>query len=129
MIIVLLDMKSYQDLEIFKRGKRLYFDTYLVSKNLPKYELYELGSQIRRSADSVVTNIVEGYGRKRYKTEFIRFLTFSHASSIEIIFHLEKIEILYPEQYKLSRRLRLEYRELSKMIHGFIEYVEKEWKT
>lgn len=122
-------MKSYEDLEIFKRGKRLYFDTYQVSKNLPRHELYELGSQIRRSSDSVVTNIVEGYGRKRYKTEFIRFLTFSHASSIEIIFHLEKIEILYPEQIALCKKLRFEYQELSKMLNGFIQYVEKNWKT
>ncbi|MCX6171922.1 MAG: four helix bundle protein [Flavobacterium sp.] len=45
---------------------------------LPKYELYELGSQLRRSSDSIVTNIVEGYGRKRYKSDFIKFLVYSH---------------------------------------------------
>jgi len=32
-----------------------------------------LGSQIRRSADSVVSNIVEGYGRRMYKAEYVRF--------------------------------------------------------
>ena len=122
-------MKSYEDLEIFKRGRRLYFDTYQVSKNLPKFELYELGSQIRRSSDSVVTNIVEGYGRRRYKSEFIRFLTFSHASSIEIIFHLEKICILYPELYVKSNKLKIEYSELSRMINKFVQYVESNWKT
>jgi len=41
---------------------------------LPKFEMYEEGSQIRRSAKSVAANIVEGYGRRRYKQEFIRFL-------------------------------------------------------
>ena len=33
---------------------------------------YELGSQLRRSSDSVVYNIVEGYGRRKYKADFIR---------------------------------------------------------
>lgn len=40
-----------------------------------KHEMYELGSQLRRSSDSVTTNIIEGYGRKRYKADFIKFLT------------------------------------------------------
>lgn len=44
---------------------------------------YELGSQIRKSSDSVNSNIVEGYGRSRYKNEFIRFLVFSHSSCLE----------------------------------------------
>ena len=122
-------MSSYEDLDIFKRGKSLFFDTYQISRKLPKFELYELGSQIRRASDSVVTNIVEGYGRRRYKSEFIRFLIFSHASSIEIIFHLEKIGTLYPELNNKCNQLILKYLELSKMIIKFIQFVEKNWKT
>jgi four helix bundle protein len=122
-------MNSYEELEIFRRGKSLFFDTYQISRNLPKFELYELGSQIRRASDSVVSNIVEGYGRRRYKAEFVRFLTFSHASSIEIIFHLEKIGKLYPELKKSSSELRFKYSELSKMIYKFTQFVEKNWKT
>ncbi len=33
---------------------------------LPAFELYEEGSQIRRSIKSVKSNIAEGYGRRRY---------------------------------------------------------------
>jgi four helix bundle protein len=47
--------------------------------------MYELGSQLKRSSDSVVSNIVEGYGRRRYKADFIRFLVFSYASCLETI--------------------------------------------
>lgn len=56
---------------------------------LPKFELYETGSQIRRSSKSIRSNIVEGYGRRRYKNEYIRFLIFSHASALEKLDHLE----------------------------------------
>lgn len=56
---------------------------------LPKFEMYEEGTQIRRSSKSVRSNIVEGYGRRRYKQEFIRYLVYSQASCDETIDHLE----------------------------------------
>ena len=59
---------------------------------LPKFETYEEARQIRRSVKSVRSNIVEGYGRRRYKLEFMRFLTFAIASNDETMDHLE---ILY----------------------------------
>ena len=59
-------------------------------ENLPKFEMYEEESQIRRSVKSISANIVEGYGR-RYKQEFIRFLVFAHASCDETIDHLEML--------------------------------------
>ena len=66
-------MSSYQDLDIYKISLALFYEVHTASLLLPKYEMYELGSQIRRYSDSIVSNIVEGYGRKRYKAEFIRF--------------------------------------------------------
>jgi len=59
-----------------------------MSLSLPKFEMYEEGSQIRRSSKSVSNNIVEGFGRRKYKQEFIRFLTFSLGSCDETIEHL-----------------------------------------
>ena len=56
-------MSSYRDLDVYNISLELFYIVHPVSLKLPKYELYELGSQLRRSSDSVVTNIVEGYGR------------------------------------------------------------------
>ena len=84
-------MSSYKDLEIYTLGLELFYKAHFASLKLPKHELYELGSQLRRSADSVPTNIVEGYGRRRYKADFIKFLVYSHSSCLETIAHLEKI--------------------------------------
>ena len=58
---------------------------------LPKYEMFEEGSQIRKSSKSVRSTIVEGYGRRRYKQEFIRFLTYAIASNDETVDHLETL--------------------------------------
>lgn len=60
-------MNSYKDLDIYKISLNLFYEVHPATLLLQKYELYELGSQLRRSSDSVVSNIVEGYGRKRFK--------------------------------------------------------------
>lgn len=121
------NMKSYKDLDIYTLALSLFYRTHHVSLRLPKYELYELGSQIRRSADSVVTNIVEGYGRKRYKMDFIKFLTYSHASNLETICHLEKLIVLYPDLSIEMIVLQKEYDILGAKLFSFLRYVENNW--
>ena len=86
---------------------------------LPKFEIYEEGSQIRRSSKSIKSNIVEGYGRRMYNNEYIRFLIFSIASNDETIDHLYNLyhtksltdkkvyEDLYERLDKLGRKLNL----------------------
>jgi four helix bundle protein len=119
---------SYKDLDIYNLALDLFFKVHPLSLKLPKYELYELGSQIRRSSDSVVTNIVEGYGRRRYKAEYIRFLVFSHASTDEIILHISKIKQLYPQFTEEYSNLEKEYNILGTKINSYIKYVESNWK-
>ncbi len=68
---------SYRNLDIYKISFDLFIKTHKTSFLLPKHELYGLGSQLRRSADSVITNIVEGYGRSSYKKNMKDFW-FSH---------------------------------------------------
>ena len=58
---------------------------------LPKFEIYEEGSQIRRSSKNVKSCIVEGYGRKIYKAEYLKFLVYSMASNDETKDHLENL--------------------------------------
>ncbi len=121
-------MKSYADLDIYKISYSLALDVHRLSMKLPKYELYETGSQVRRSSKSISANIVEGYGRKRYKAEFIRFLIFSHASCDETIVHLNFIKDLYEHLKEETAQLIEKYTELSKKLFKFIEYVETKWK-
>ncbi len=121
-------MKSYKDLDIYKDSYSFAIQVHKLSLELPKYELYETGSQVRRSSKSITANIVEGYGRKRYKLEFIRFLVFSHASCDETIVHLKFINDLYENLCEKTQEMISKYTELSKKIYKFIEYVENNWK-
>ena len=122
---------NYKKLVIWQKVRELVIDIHqMILNKLPQFELYEEGSQIRRSIKSVKSNIVEGYGRRRYKLEFIRFLTYSLASCDETTDHLEtlyetkslKDEVLYQD---LHERLQI----LGKKINNFIQSVEKGHKT
>ncbi|MBK1897175.1 four helix bundle protein [Chryseobacterium paridis] len=118
---------SYRNLDIYKIAFDLFLKTHKASLLLPKHELYELGSQLRRSSDSVLTNIVEGYGRSCYKNDYIRFLVFSHASNDETINHLEKITILYPELALEFETLSKEYNLLGGKISNYKKWVKENW--
>ncbi|WP_317130693.1 four helix bundle protein [Niastella caeni] len=72
-------MSSYRELEIYKESKRLAIEIHKMTMALPKHELFEEGSQIRRSSKSITSMIVEGYGRRSYKADFIKFLIFSQS--------------------------------------------------
>jgi four helix bundle protein len=125
--IITKKMKSYKDLDIYNLSLALFYKTHTISLKLPQYELHELGSQIRRSSDSVATNIVEGYGRKRYKQDFIKFLTYSHASNLDTLCHLEKLQFLYPDLSDEFEVLKNEYDILGAKLFSFLRYVENNW--
>ncbi|MBN1250784.1 MAG: four helix bundle protein [Bacteroidales bacterium] len=73
-------------------------------------------------------NIAERFGRRRYKSEFIRFLIFSHASCDEIISQLNMISEIHFLENPLADLIN-KYEQLSKQINKFIQYLEINWKT
>lgn len=119
---------SYKNLVIWKEARQVVINIHKMTlMELPKFELYEEGSQIRRSIKSVKSNIVEGYGRRRYKQEFIRFLTYSLASCDETTDHLETLqETGSLENTTLYKDLHGQLQTLGKKINLFIRSVEKD---
>ena len=66
----------------WQRADDLFIKIHLTSLKFPTYERYELGSQMRRAAYSVVANIVEGFGR-RTRRDRVHFLHIASASLAE----------------------------------------------
>ncbi len=119
---------SYKELKIWQMARGLTVDVHRMTMcALPIHELYEEGQQIRRAIKSTRSNIVEGYGRRRYKTEFIRYLVMAHASCDEAKDHLEILQQTgsLPDQ-SMFDDLSLRIEELSKAICGFISSVEEQ---
>ncbi len=117
---------SYRDSKIYQLAHRLAVELHPVTLELPKFELYEEGSQIRRSSKAIPSNIVEGYGRRRYQQDYVKYLIYAHSSCDETIEHLE---ILFETKSLKSKEkfdyFFKEYNKLGKMINKFIQAVER----
>lgn len=118
---------SYKKLEIWSIARELVIDIHKMTlKDLPAFEMYEEGGQIRRSVKSVKSNIVEGYGRRRYKADYIKFLIYSLASNDETIDHLETLyETESLKDATLYKNLHERLNLLGKKLNLFCRAVEK----
>ena len=86
------ESSGYQRLEVWRLTRDLSVDIHRMTlEQLPRFELHEVGSQVRRSAKSIRANIVEGYGKRRYKLEFLRHLTYALGSAQETLDHLDTL--------------------------------------
>ena len=122
---------SYKNLEIWQLARGLVIDIHKMTlQKLPKFEMYEDGLQIRKSIKTVKSTIVEGYGRRRYKQEFIKFLIYALSSNDETIDHLETLfetESLKDKELYADLHNRLEL--LGKKLNLFIQSVERGHKS
>ena len=111
-------MHNFKELKIWQKSRVLTRDVYLLTKNFPKNEDYELSSQVRRSAISIVSNIAEGSGRESNR-EFKRFLNISISSAFELetqIILANDLGYINEDAFgKISDKIM----EVQKMIFGF----------
>lgn len=119
-------MSSYRDLDVCGMAHDLGLECHRLTMRLPKHELYETGSQLRRASKSVSANIVEGYARRRYKAEYIRFLVFAHASLEESIEWLEYMMELHDEVAEPARAAKDHADALGAKLNRFIQAVERQ---
>ena len=119
-------MASYEDTALYKLAKQMAVELHQVTLNeLPKFEMYEQGSQIRRSGKSIVANFVEGYGRRRYKAEYIKFLTYALASCDETKAHLELLHETNSIKNEQFQHFYNNYRKIGAMLYNLRQSVIK----
>jgi len=117
---------SYRKLEIWQMAKNLSIDVHKMTlEKLPKFEMFEEGTLIRRSSKSVRSNIVEGYGRRNYRLDYIKYLLYAQSSNDETIDHLETLfETGSLNNKKLYEDLHNRLDILGKKINKFIQAVD-----
>src|SRR5687768_15347178 len=80
-------MKSFEDLDCWKKAAELRRKLSVLVKRLPSEEKFRLADQIIRASRSVTANIAEGFGRFHYQ-EYVQYCRQSRGSLYEIIDHL-----------------------------------------
>ena len=114
-------IKSYKDLEVYKKSYKAALKLHQISREFPRHELYELGSQMRRAAMSIPLNIAEGYGRKSSVAEFKQFLRVANGSCNEVIVLLEMIKDLGYLEHEVFQELNETYDHIARQIYRLIE--------
>ena len=78
---------TFKNIKVWQKAHEMVLEIYKATKRFPASERYGLTTQLRRSAASVATNIVEGYKRRSNK-EFAYFLNMADSSLEETKYHL-----------------------------------------
>ena len=117
-------IKSYEDIEAYRRAYKSSLEIHKLSLTFPKHEMQELGGQIRRSTKSIAMNIAEGYGRRISSAELKRFILIAIGSCDEVRVQLDYCKDLEYVSTEQHCALKEEYNEIGKMLYGLY----KNWK-
>ena len=121
---------SYRKLQIWTLSREVVIEIHEMTMKLPKFEMYEEGSQIRRSSKTTKATIVEGYGRRGYKQDWIKFIVYALSSNDETLDHLENLwdtKSLTDQIIFLSLKNKIET--LGKMLNKFLQAIEQEHQS
>lgn len=107
--------RTFQDLIVWQKAHRFVLDTYALTAQFPKSELYGLTSQLRRAAVSIPANIAEGF-KKRTKPDKTRFLNIAQGSLEECRYYLILSQDLH---YADTAPQTLQLEEVSKLLNAY----------
>jgi four helix bundle protein len=120
--------RPHERLEVYRLAYSLALQVHAITLKLPKHELYEEGSQTRRSSKSVSAQIVEGHALRQYKPEYLHYLARAYASAEETIEHLKYLlETRSASKVENEcRSLMDQYAVLCRKLYNYMRSVEKE---
>ncbi len=112
-------VRSFEDLEVFRRAYRLSLELHKASLTFPKHEQFELAQQLRRASKSVCANIAEGFAKQRASSaEFNRFLMIAVGSADEMrVWCRYCLDLGYISEATWIS-WREEYQEIARMLQG-----------
>lgn len=119
-----IEIFDFEKLKVYQKSLDLIDSIYDAADKFPSIEQFNLTLQFKRAANSISLNIGEGSGGSR--KEFIKFLTISRRSLRECVVCTT---IAFRRKYideKTQSSLRNQLTEVSKMISGFINYLDSD---
>lgn len=81
-------LNSFRDLNVYQELKRLHLTVHNLTLTFPKFETYELGSQMRRSSNSCCAILAEGWG-SRHTNIYIESVNRAMGEARETQHHLD----------------------------------------
>ena len=118
------EIRSYEDLDAWQQGIHLSLRLYEVATLLPKWEQYEMSSQIRRAAVSIPSNVAEGHARRKPKP-YLNHVHISLGSLAEIVtcpIIANRLGFISAERLANERR---ETDRVGQLLHGLARSLEE----
>jgi len=81
-------LESFRELRVYQELRRLHLDVHAPSLTFPKFETYELGSEVRRCSNSAAALLAEGWG-SRHTNIYIEAINRSMGEFRESPHHLD----------------------------------------
>ena len=114
-------IRNFRDLEVYQKAYKNSLEMHKISLTFPKFELTELGSQIRRATKSIALNIAEGFGKNSSTEEFKRFLRMSRGSCDEVRAQLDYCKDLGYISVEKYSMIMSEYESIGKMLTNMLK--------
>jgi len=113
---------KFEKLDVWQASHQLVLKIYKLTEKFPREEKFRLGDQLRRSASSIPTNIVEGNTRA-HKKEFIQFLYLAKGSLEETKYHLLLAKDLGYLDTTMYFELQQDCNSIGKMLSGLVRHL------
>ena len=110
-------IRSYRDLEAWKKSMELAEGCYRFTEAFPKSELFGLAAHIRKSAVSIPSNVAEGHNR-RSRVAFTNFIGIAMGSQAELETQIELAKRLGLGKDAEAVRLLEAAAEVGRILHG-----------
>ena len=117
-------IRSFKDLKVYKKLFEFHLEIDKLTLSFPKHEMYELGSQLRRSSNSAPANIAEGWNNKHIKV-YLEGINRAIGELQETQHHLDvAVRKGYVDQARHALFLE-RYEECQKMLWGLARAVAR----
>lgn len=117
-------INSFEDLEVYQKLVQLHLEVHEMALTFPKFEMYELGSQLRRSTNSAPANVAEGWNN-RHINIYLEGINRAMGEIRETQHHLA---VASKKKYlgeDLFRDFSVRYNECGKMLRGLEQSLMK----
>jgi len=117
-------IQNVEDLEVYQKLCNLAIEIHKLTLTFPRFELYELGSQLRRSSNSAPANLAEGFNNKHINI-YLKGISRAQGEIRETKHHLK---MAYKKGYLNEKRVNNfldRYEECKRMLLGLEKSLKK----
>jgi four helix bundle protein len=117
-------INSFEDLEVYQKLLELHLEVHEITMGFPRFEMYELGSQLRRCTNSSPANVAEGWNN-RHINIYLEGINRALGEIRETKHHLS---VAHRKKYvsdSVFAELTERYRECGRMLRGLEQSLER----